>query len=223
VKTLYRQEAAAVLASILAALGNSVTTHSGRPASDLRRAIGDLLADAELLIEAGEIADPLAQAFDLAREAGATVDTLDRVRKTTEAIPTTSLVAASIKNAAIRFALVQFAEILAATTFTSRPEVDRYIDRMNDAFEAAELVASASLDVATYRAIIALHAAVTADLTARALPLPMVVSYTFPAGRPVLWLANRLYGDASRGDELIAENKPVHPAFMPPDVLALSR
>jgi hypothetical protein len=102
VKALYRQEAAAVLASILAALGNSVTTHSGRPASDLRRAIGDLLADAELLIEAGEVADPLAQAFDLARDAGATVDTLDRVRKTTEAIPTTSLVAASIKNAAIR-------------------------------------------------------------------------------------------------------------------------
>jgi prophage DNA circulation protein len=36
-------------------------------------------------------------------------------------------------------------------------------------------------------------------------------------------LAYRLYADASRADEIRAENKVVHPAFCPPTGIALSR
>jgi prophage DNA circulation protein len=39
---------------------------------------------------------------------------------------------------------------------------------------------------------------------------------------PAHALSNRIYGDGSRGEELIAENKTVHPAFMQRDVIALS-
>jgi prophage DNA circulation protein len=39
---------------------------------------------------------------------------------------------------------------------------------------------------------------------------------------PTLVMAYRLYADASRGDELRAENKVVHPAFSPAAGLALS-
>jgi prophage DNA circulation protein len=63
--------------------------------------------------------------------------------------------------------------------------------------------------------MLALHAAVTRDLTQRGRPLPRMVSYNTAASLPALALANRIYGDASRTDELIAENRAVHPLFMP--------
>ena len=73
-----------------------------------------------------------------------------------------------------------------------------------------------------YQALIALDAKVVADLTTRAAALPRLVTYSL---RPQLTshaLANLLYGDAGRSDELRAENKVRHPAFMPPTGTALS-
>jgi prophage DNA circulation protein len=52
--------------------------------------------------------------------------------------------------------------------------------------------------------------------------LPRMVSYQLPASLPALTVANLLYGDGARFDELIAENGTVHPAFMQRDLVALS-
>jgi prophage DNA circulation protein len=52
--------------------------------------------------------------------------------------------------------------------------------------------------------------------------LPRIVNYQMPINYPALALANRIYADGSRSDELIAENETVHPAFMQRDVIALS-
>jgi prophage DNA circulation protein len=49
-----------------------------------------------------------------------------------------------------------------------------------------------------------------------------MVAYAFPDRRPVLAIAQALYGDAGRADELRAENKVVHPLFMPAAGRALS-
>jgi prophage DNA circulation protein len=106
---------------------------------------------------------------------------------------------------------------------TSRNAVDRYLDRMNAAFDQAETVAADSLDQASYRSIIALHAAVTFDLTTRARPLPQIVVYDFALSKPALWIAQRLYADATRCGELVDENAPVHPAFVQMPVRALSQ
>jgi prophage DNA circulation protein len=40
---------------------------------------------------------------------------------------------------------------------------------------------------------------------------------------PALSLAQRLYQDAGRSDELVAEAVPIHPAFMPSRCRALAR
>jgi prophage DNA circulation protein len=71
-------------------------------------------------------------------------------------------------------------------------------------------------------ALITLHGAVANDLSTRALPLPAIVTYTFPQRMPALWIAQRLYQDATRTGDLIAENNPVHPLFMPETGRALS-
>ncbi len=68
---------------------------------------------------------------------------------------------------------------------------------------------------ATYLALRTLRAAVVQDLNTRGALLPGVVTITTPSSLPALALAQRLYRDAKRSDELVAEANPRHPAFMP--------
>jgi prophage DNA circulation protein len=220
---LEREEAAAVVKTILADLVATVTVGADRTGSMFRLAVGDLLADAEELIDAGAIAVPLANVFDLARQGGATVEQMETVRARTAAIAVRGFPAWSVGNTCIRFALVQCARILAAMTFTSRPQIAAYLDRMNGAFDNAETVAANRKDQGSYQSLVALHAAVTYDLTTRERPLPTIVEYDFAVSRPALWIANRLYGGDDRTQEVIDENKPVHPAFMQMPLLALSQ
>jgi prophage DNA circulation protein len=49
-----------------------------------------------------------------------------------------------------------------------------------------------------------------------------MVQFAFGGSMPTLVMAQRLYADASRADELRDENKVVHPAFMLPTGMALS-
>ena len=72
------------------------------------------------------------------------------------------------------------------------------------------------------QALIGLHAAVASDLATRALPLSRLVSFTFARRFPALWMAQRIYQDGSRANEIIAENKVVHPAFVQATIEALS-
>ncbi len=218
-----RQEATTLVVAVVAELLKVASIQTGRPGSDARRAAGALIADAELLIETAAIAAPLADVFDKTRLAGCTFDQFDAVRQNTLAVTVTGWPALSLQNTCVRLNLVQCSYVLAATDFKSRPEVDRYMDRVNAAFEQAEVVAGDSHDQASYRSIIALHAAVTFDLTSRARPLPNIVVYDFQSTKAALWLANRLYYDAERAPELVDENRPVHPAFMQMPVRALSQ
>jgi prophage DNA circulation protein len=57
-------------------------------------------------------------------------------------------------------------------------------------------------------------------MTAR--PLPRLLPYQFARVMPTLVLAQRLYADASRADEIRAENHVVHPLFCPLTGFALS-
>jgi prophage DNA circulation protein len=218
-----REEATRLVVATVKDLLNTVTVDAGRAGSMVRLAAGDLIADAELLIENAAIATPLADLFNLVRLAGATVDQFDMVRRHVVAVVVSYNAALSVQNSVIRFSLVQCARVLAATTMTSRNEVDRYLDRMNAAFNQAETFAANTHDQASYRSMIALHAAVTFDLTTRARPLPQIVVYDFALSKPALWIAQRLYADATRCDELIGENAPVHPAFVQMPVRALSQ
>ena len=52
--------------------------------------------------------------------------------------------------------------------------------------------------------------------------LPRMVSYAVGAVMPALTPANCIYADAGRVDELVAENKIIHPAFCPREGRALS-
>jgi hypothetical protein len=218
-----RKEATAVVNTVLDAVNAVAKDAVGEQAAELRLKIGSLRVYAEQYINDGSIATPLAEMFDSARLAGVSYDGMDYVRGVAEAIATIGFPATSVKNTSARLALVQIGNILASVEYTSRQQVDDYIDRINDAFDTAETVAADSMDNAVYRALVSLHAAIAFDLNTRSLPLPRMVDFTAPSVEPMLWIANRLYGDASREEELRAENNPVHPAFVKPKIRCLSQ
>jgi hypothetical protein len=218
-----RKEAAKVLNTVLDAIDAVAKTATNPMAAELRLDIGRLRAFGESYINTGALAVPLADAFDCARLAGVDYNGMTYVREISEAISTVNFAATSVKNTSVRFALVQIGKILAATEFDSRQQIDGYIEQINAAFDLAEIVAGDNFDNAVYRALVSLHAAITFDLNSRALPLPRVITFSAPSVLPMLWIANRLYGDADREAELRAENNPVHPAFVPPAIRALSQ
>jgi prophage DNA circulation protein len=75
---------------------------------------------------------------------------------------------------------------------------------------------------ATYGALKTLRSAVVQDLTVRGASLPSVVSVVLGLPMPALAIAQRLYCDASRSDEITARSGAVHPAFCPVSFQALT-
>jgi prophage DNA circulation protein len=194
----------------------------GRAGSDLRRACGDLAANAEEYITYNQIAPKLAYCFDQARVTGATADEFNRIRQTIVAESAVSLIAVLIKQSCVSFCLQQMSNVIAGMKFVSREDVDYVRGEVNDAFNDAEEVAADEMALVVYRATVSLHAAVTFHLYETARPLPQMLDFQFAAIRPTLIQSYRLYADASRADELREENKVVHPAFAPRQGRALA-
>lgn len=215
-------EAFAILDSMLTTLLGSLANGAGRAGAAFRYAIGDLRATGLAQIQGGTLALPLLNCFLLAPAAGATYASLDLVRVAMVAEVPVSGAAIAVTHAGLRFALGAQARLLASATFASSGEVLSSLSQVNDAFDGAEDFAADNHDPTTFQALIALHAAVVRDLTTRAIALPKLVTFTFPIGMTSHALANRLYGDATRADELRAENGVIHPAFCPATGTCLS-
>lgn len=208
-----------VLVDLLATVPGGAT---GGNAAELRRAVGVLRSDIEFALKDGTLAARMVACFALARIAGASLGMADRMRRNIAALVPAGPVGAAVANGCMRFTLALMARIVAETAIGSRDDAEAMLARMNAAFWPAEDAAADSIDTATYRALVALHAAVTRDLVDRARPLPRMVTYAVAAATPSLALASSIYGDAARADELVAENKAIHPAFMPMNGRALS-
>lgn len=220
-KRIDATEAAPIADRMLANLIGTVPA-SGRAGSDARTAIGDTRADAFKLCIEDALGAPLVQCFTLARLAGATLQQIDVVRQLIEQEAPATLGGALVQNAGIRLCLATEARIIAAMTFVSRQDVDAIKYQMLQPFRDAQEIAADDMDQATFQALIRLNGAVVNHLVSTALPLPRMLNFQFFEPLPSLVMAYKLYDDASRCDELRAENKVVHPAFCPPIGQALS-
>ena len=125
-------------------------------------------------------------------------------------------------------ALVRRAAIGALATAASDYAPSSYDDALTVrdtvvALVDAEILIAGDLgDDATYAALVAVRQAVVADLNERGASLAPLDTFTFGGNMPSLVLAQRLYQDATRSDELIGEADPIHPAFMPASFRALA-
>jgi len=91
------------------------------------------------------------------------------------------------------------------------------------AIDAAAVTAGGGLDD-LFAALRALRIAVVEDLRVRGASLAHVRTFSLPAPLPALSLAQRLYRDAARADELVGEagDSCVSPLFMPVTLQALA-
>ena len=196
----------------------SAKAPSIRDGSQLRLLVGSIIAEGQLVFAypTTTLADDLLECFTLAVSAGATVDSMDYVRRKVMEETPQSYLATAMVQLGLCYCLSSEARLVAAIEFKSRDTVEIMLARMNDAFDEAEIFAADAVDAPSYRAVIELHAAVTRDLVSKSRPLARMVNYDFKDVIPSLWLANRLYGDASRSGELIDENHTIHPAFVQP-------
>ena len=218
-----RRIAVAALRAVLDALLASGGDASSADGATLRQLCGALSADAVDQVKGGTFGPPLLACFAASTAAGATLSGMDRVRQVAQGVTATDLPVQRVVQTAAVLALAQMTRILAATAFASRQDIDAALARVNAAFLPAEDFAAGRFNDTVWRALVAMHGAAVRDLTARARPLPRIVAYTVAVRMPLLTLSNRLFGDAGRADELLAENRDtVHPLFMPADGRALS-
>jgi hypothetical protein len=221
VNKLDAEEAAAIATRVLNAILD-VTPTKGRPGADLRTAIGDFETFGLELIQYDRAGPRLDAIFDLTRKSGASLPDLAHVRGVAVDQEPDTPGGNLIRNSLINLSLATEARIVADTEFKSRNAAIALKNQMNEAFDAMEEIAADSMDTFTYRALIALHAAVSEHLITAQYPLPVMLAFRFASAGPTLVQAYRLYDDASRADEILENNGVIHPLFALPQGVALS-
>lgn len=216
------REALAVLNLILAAV-EAGSSGRGRRAAELRRAAGELRSDAETLIRDRKIGARLAALFTLASQAGGRPQEWRRIIDQIRAIRAVYGVAGALVLAGERLAISAMARSLQEIVLRSREDAQAWVGRLNPLFLVAIDAAADQRNADVYRALKRLHAAAVRDLTERGRPLARIVEHEFASRLPSLSAAHRLYRDAGRHEELIGENRVIHPAFMPQRIKALSQ
>jgi hypothetical protein len=214
-------EAAPIIDRMLALLVSFVPP-KGMAGADVRTSVGDVRAYARELCTNDALGPPLLNCFEQARLNGVTWQQFETVRASVDAETPTTLGGQLVQNAGVRLALSEIAMIVSGLTFVSRQDVETIKNALLQPFFDAEEIAADDMDQMTFQTLISMHGALTNHLVVTALPLPQMLNYQFFSVMPSLALSYRLYKDASRSDEIRAENGIVHPAFCPLQGQALS-
>jgi len=113
---------------------------------------------------------------------------------------------------------------LAASTYqpTSADDAASVRDAVTTLIDSEIEVAGNQGEDDAYGALRSLRAAVVQDLNKRGAGLAAIKTFNVKANQPALVLAHRIYRDAGRAGELVAQVDPIHPAFMPQTFRALS-
>jgi prophage DNA circulation protein len=98
---------------------------------------------------------------------------------------------------------------------TSRDESEQLTQRVSQQLDEALLLVGDRADDELYNALLSIRTAFISTMMERSSGLSDLMLVTMTQPIPALTLANRLYQDASRADELIQEALVPHPAFMP--------
>lgn len=121
-----------------------------------------------------------------------------------------------------RATVAQIAVSATAYQPTSADDASGMRDSVTALLDSEITIAANQGEDGVYSALRGLRQAVVEDLDARGSGLAAIATFSFGNTLPALTLANRLYRDASRSDELVSQANPIHPAFMPVSFSALS-
>jgi prophage DNA circulation protein len=118
---------------------------------------------------------------------------------------------AMVRTAAVTAAAVYLSQVDFASFTEAAAARDNLLDAIDDLLNLA--------DDDVYQDLSDLRSAVVADFAATSADLSRIVSWTPPATLPALVIAQILYGDATRADDIVSRNKVAHPGFVPGGIL----
>lgn len=119
---------------------------------------------------------------------------------------------AAMRSLARTLTVTAAARTAAQTEFKSYDEAVAVRDPLASAIEE---VAAETTNDRIYDSLMALRAAVVADITARGADLARQVTYTPAAVLPALVVAYQVYGDIDAAEDIVARNRVRHPGFVP--------
>jgi prophage DNA circulation protein len=201
---------------------SAATASSGEQGAELRRKIGVMRVDFMKMINAGTFANELLTIFSLAIEANIALHGLVSVRNGLFAEAPQEQIAKALVTSSIIFCLSTETRIIVAVEFTSRDDVEVMMERMKTAFETARELAVEDKESGAYETLTYMSGSLTNHLATTARPLPRMMKFTVGMPLPALTLSNRIYYDATRWEEIVQENKTIHPAFCQREIRGLS-
>lgn len=215
-------EIAAVINRLLDNLSATNSSQTGREGVALRNQIGDVRANYDRMLRDDTFTTELLACFTAAREANVKLASLAVVHQRLFEEKPVGPISISIIQAATVFCLAAESRMITDITFVSRDDVEVMIKKMKLAFDTARELAADALDTTCYQKLTALAGALTNHLSTVARPLPRMIAFKLPVSLPALALSQRVYYDPSRWEEIIDENKTIHPAFVRREIRGLS-
>ena len=106
---------------------------------------------------------------------------------------------------------------------TSQQDAQSISTQVSDVLDALALFCADVFDDKTASALYSARAAIVEDLQARGASLASVTRVSFGRPLPALVIAYRLYGDATRWDDVLARNPVPHAGFLPLELEVLSK
>lgn len=201
----------------------TLPSSTGTEAFEARRAILHLKSDVISSIDDGTFPDDLLNSFTTARESGANLTRFGSVRKQLlEEETEEGAIARSIVHLSLIYCISSESRIVKDTIYKSRDDVEVVLAKMKLAFDDVKEVAADEMDSGAYTSILTLASSLMTYLGDTARKLPRIINFTMPVNYPALTLSNVIYHTAERWEELVDENKIVHPAFFVRDIKALA-
>jgi len=217
-----KDEIDGVVNRMLDALSSSAPSRTGTEGISLRSKIGDMRANYFEYLRVGTFAANLLDCFTTAREANVKLSGLIIVHQTLFDEELIGSISIEIVQVAIVFCLAAESRMIAELVFVSRDDVEIMMNRMKIVFDTARNLAADMLDSSAYQKLTALAGALTNHLANASRPLPRMLTFELAIVLPALALSQRVYYNAERWEELMNENKIVHPAFSPRSIRGLS-
>lgn len=211
-----------IINRLLDNLSLSITSQAGREGVELRHKIGDIRSNYNLMILDGTFSTELLSCFQTALIANVKLPGLFVVHQGLFKEVPVGEISMEVVQVGILFCLSTESRLIVKIEFTSRDDVEEMMNKMRNVFDVARLLLADAQDTTPYQKLTILAGDLISHLSNVARPLPRMVSFVMPTSFPSVTLSQRIYYTADRAEEIVAENKIIHPAFCLREIRGLS-
>jgi prophage DNA circulation protein len=195
----------------------------GTQGAEVRRQVGDIRADALKMLADQTFASAVLTCFETLRSfPTTTVERMAWVREALVLEQPIGVIATTLVETLMVLSIGSESILMTQRVFVARDDVDAMIVFAKNAFDQVRDITAEGLDANTYQNVTLLAGKVIAHLATVARPLPRMVTFELAMSYSALSAAHLIYQDASRFEELMAENHTVHPLFMQRSIVGLS-